>query len=722
MIEKMMMKILTLFAFVLILAAPATAANATVVEFHGVVFDEKSKTYNTTLQWDAQKFPGFWYNFNGGKSSETLTIIQPASSLKATSRVILAGNLFYNTSRTDQNYTVFTDKGLTVEDGLNYSSSGGFTKGSTGGKYAQLGWFGNKYVALNGKTNKLAKLIYEQDRRDKKTLKLGDVWNLGDGYNLTVEALDTSSSPRQVMLSLNRNGTIFDTKIVHEGDVYAYIESLDGESDVPVFVTYVNGIFTGSEGMSSVVQLKYTWLISENALEVKTGDQFGVFEVKEANENYLLLYNKDKDINLSQNSVSPLYEDLKFKIADKDDALRFYPVIQKTTPGKYELRGWVFDEKNKTYKTTFWDAQRFPGFWYNFNGGKSGETLNITQSDSSLTNSSRLILADNLFYNTSRTDQNYTVFTDKGLTVEDGLNYSSSTGFTKSSTGGKYAQLGWFGTKYVALNGKANKISKLIYEQDRRDKKTLKLGDVWNLGEGYNLSVDALDTKVSPQQASLSFIKDGLIIDTKIVHEGDVYTYVEKNVDGESDVPVFVTYVNGIFTGNEGMSAVVQLRYTWLISKNVLEVKAGDKFGVFQVKEANENYVLLYNKDTKIELGQNTVQPLYSDLKFKIADKDDALRFYPFIEQTIQNAPKVELKAASAAPTATAMPTTTKNVVEAQAPNSMQAAALTAVQTVSPTPVEPATESVVQKLLGFWGFYAVIGLSGAAYFVLRKKD
>ncbi len=39
-----MMKILTLFTFVLILAVPATAANVTIVEFHGVVFDEKSKS------------------------------------------------------------------------------------------------------------------------------------------------------------------------------------------------------------------------------------------------------------------------------------------------------------------------------------------------------------------------------------------------------------------------------------------------------------------------------------------------------------------------------------------------------------------------------------------------------------------------------------------------------------------------------------------------------
>jgi S-layer protein (TIGR01567 family) len=722
-----MIKIYTIFVLMFILAMPATAANVTTFEIHGVVFDENSKTY-TTLQWDAQKFPGFWYNFNGGKSGETLTITQPASSLKHSSSAILSNNLFYNTSRTDQNYTVFTDKSLTVEDGLNYSSSSGFTKGNSGGKYAQLGWFGNKYVALNGKANKISKLIYEQDRRDKKTIKLGETWNLGEGYNLTVESLDTTTSPRQAWLSLNKDGKALDNKVVNEGDVYTYVEkSVGGESDVPIFVTYVDSIFTGGEGMATVIQLRYTWLISENVLEVKDGDKFGVFEVKEANENYLLLYNKDNQINLTQNSVSPLYGDLKFKIADSDTALRFYPILQKTTPGKYEVRGWVFDEKSKTYNTTLlWDAQKFPGFWYALGSGKSSETLTITQPASSLKFSNRTISANNLFYNTSRTDQNYSVFTYKGYTVENGLSYSSSTGFTKGSTGGKYAQLGWFGNQYVAVDGKANKLAKLLINQGRfiEDKKTLNLGEAWNLGEGYNLTVEALDTGLSPRQASLSLSKDGKVFDTKVVNEGEVYTYVEKSLQGESDVPVFVTYVDSIFTGAEGMAAVVQFRYTWLISQNVLEVKDGDKFGVFEVKEANENYLLLYNKDKQLDLNQNTVLPLYGDLKFKIADKDDALRFYPFIEQTIQATSTLGLKAASS-PASTSAPAITSTVVATQVPSSasIQAAALTAVQTSASVPVETATENTpVKKLLGFWGFYAILGLSGAAYFVLRKKD
>jgi S-layer protein (TIGR01567 family) len=710
-----MMKIMTIFALMFILIMPATAANVTKVEIHGVVFDEKSSTFNTSLQWDAQNFTGFYYNFNGGKSSENLSIAQLASSLKASSRTIQKDKLFYNTSRTSQNYTLFTAKGWKVTNGLNYNSTTNtFTKNTTGGYYAQLGWFGNRYVAVNGKANKLAKLIKEQKTEEKQTLKLGTVWDLGEGYNLTVESLDTTTSPRQAWLSLNKDGKALDNKVVNEGEVYTYVEkSVSGESDVPIFVTYVESIFTGGEGMSVLVQLRYTWLISRNVLEVKVGDKFGVFEVKEANENYLLLYNKDRQIDLNQNSVQPLYGDLKFRVADKDTALRFYPILEKTAPGKYEIRGGAYDQTQ--YKNLVWDAQRFPGFYYNFNGGKSSETLSINQSASSLKSTSRTIQKESLFYNTSRTDQNYTVYNESGLKVENGLNYNSAANtFTKSASGGKYAQLGWLGDRYIAVNGKANKLAKLIKEQKKEEKQILKPGTAWNLGEGYNLTVDALDTRTSPRQASLSLGRKGKVLDTKVLNEGDVYTYIEKSVGGESDVPIFVTYVESIFTGGEGMSAFVHLRYTWLISQNVFEVKAGDEFGIFEVKEANENNLLLYNKDKPIDLNQNTVLPLYGDLKFKVADKDTALRFYPFIEQTIPSSK--ELKAESAIPTA-AVPAITKtssaSSLQAKAPE----AALAPVQTAVPVKTENNTPAPGQQ---YWILFAIAGLVTTGYLVLRR--
>lgn len=247
-----MIKILSIFALTFILAMPATAANVTKVEIHGVVFDEKSSTYNTTLQWDAQKFPGFWYASGAGKSSETLKIDQTASSLTVSSRTIQQEKLLYNTSRTDAKFGVFsnTPNNKKVENGLEYNSTTGtFTKSTAGGWYARLGWFGDLYVAVNGKANKLAKLIKEQDTLEKQTLKLGTSWNLGEGYNLTVDALDTTTSPRQAWLSFSKDGKILDNKVVKQGEVYTYVvKSLNGESDVPIFVTYVDSIFTGGEG------------------------------------------------------------------------------------------------------------------------------------------------------------------------------------------------------------------------------------------------------------------------------------------------------------------------------------------------------------------------------------------------------------------------------------------------------------------------------------------
>ncbi len=712
-------KLASLAAVLVIVASCSTlamAANVTKVEIHGVVFDEKSSTYNTTLQWDAQNFTGFWYTSGSGKSSETLKIDQSASSLTASSRVIQQENLQYNTSRTDQKFSIFSNTGKKVENGLEYNSTTGtFTKNITGGWYARLGWFGDLYVVVNGKANKLAKLLINHgtDVKEKKTLTIGETWSLGEGYNLTAQAIDAKASPRQAHLIFSKDGNKLDDKIVTEGQVYTYVEkSLAGESDVPVLATYAESIFAGTT--SDIVQLRYTWLISRNVLEVKVGDQFGVFEVKEANENYVLLYNKDKPISLDQNSVQPLYGDLKFKVADSSTALRFYPIIEKTNLGKYELRGGAYDQSK--YKGLVWDAQRFPGFWYTLGSGKSSENLAVDQSASSLTNASRTIEKENLQYNTSRTDQKFSIFSNTGKKVENGLEYNSTTGtFTKNITGGWYARLGWFGDLYVAVNGKANKLAKLLINHgtDVKEKKTLTIGETWSLGEGYNLTAQAIDAKASPRQAHLIFSKDGNKLDDKIVTEGQVYTYVEKSLAGESDVPVLATYAESIFAGTT--SDIVQLRYTWFISQNVLEIKAGDKLGVFEVKEANENYVLLYNKD-KISLDQNTVQPLYGELKFKVADSSTALRFYPVFEHTILAASQAESKTSNS--TTNATPTITSTAV-APASTPVQVAAPTAVRT---TPVKTTPTNIpVPKQPRFEALYVIAGIVIVAIIIGSNK-
>ncbi len=108
------------------------------------------------------------------------------------------------------------------------------------------------------------------------------------------------------------------------------------------------------------------------------------------------------------------------------------------------------------------------------------------------------------------------MFTEKGLKVENGLEYNSTTRtFTNSPTGACYARLGWFGDLYVALNGKTNKLTKLIVDQKKTEKKTLTIGETWDLGEGFSLTANSIDAKASPRQAHLILSKDGIKLDDK---------------------------------------------------------------------------------------------------------------------------------------------------------------------------------------------------------------
>ena len=328
MIKTSSIKTLSIVILALALAAPAAAAS---VEVRGVVFDETLTPYNNTIKWDAQNFEAFWYSFDGGKSSETLTIDQPSTSLTANSRTINLEKLLYNTSRTDQKYKVFSNKGIGVENGLDYDKSAKtFTKSSEGGYYVRLGWFGQKYVAVNGKANKITKLVKEQKTEDTQTMAIGDIWDLGEGYTLTASSISTKGTPGQVYLILSRNGIKLEDMVITEGEAYTYVQDdLAGESDVPVFVTYAESVFVGTDG--NIVKLKYTWLISQDVTKIESGDEFGVFKVKEANANHVLLYNKDRKVNLNSNSVIDLTDKIKFKVADKSTALRFYPFVKYTT-------------------------------------------------------------------------------------------------------------------------------------------------------------------------------------------------------------------------------------------------------------------------------------------------------------------------------------------------------------------------------------------------------
>jgi hypothetical protein len=93
---------------------------------------------------------------------------------------------------------------------------------------------------VKNKTNKLTRLVFEQGHDNNKTLTTGETWILGQGWELTINAIDARSTPRQVWFTLRKDEVIIDEQIAELGDVYTKIKSnLGGESNVPLFVTYI---------------------------------------------------------------------------------------------------------------------------------------------------------------------------------------------------------------------------------------------------------------------------------------------------------------------------------------------------------------------------------------------------------------------------------------------------------------------------------------------------
>ena len=283
-----------------------------------------------------------------------------------------------------------------------------------------------------------------------------------------------------------------------------------------------------------------------------------------------------------------------------------------------EIRGQISNEGS----IHEWNASTFPAFWHNLKNDLRSETLTIDPSES-LTSSDRDLDENHLTYTVQRTLKKYKVQSNKGLTVENGLNYPEGK---VVQDGTHYGLVGFFGAKRVAVKGDTSKLTKLIFEQGDTAEKVLTVGETWDMGEGWTLTAEAIDARTTPRQAWLILKRGDKSFDcNNVLHPNEVCTYTE-DIAGLTDVPLFVTYVDGILSSSEG--DIVILKYTWLISTDIKNIKTSDKFGVFKVKTANDTHVIMKNEHA-VSLDQNAVVDLAEGIQFKVADKSKVLRFYP---------------------------------------------------------------------------------------------
>jgi S-layer protein (TIGR01567 family) len=284
-------------------------------EVRGSVADASNPTSNTN--WTALNFAGFYYDMKNNISTETLSISQSLSSLQS-SRIINENKLVYTTKPQPSQFKMNDKENVTVDGDANYSV---------------VGWQAEKWIAVNGIGNKLAKLAFEMDKEDKKTLTTGETWSLGSGYELTINAVDARATPRQVWFTLKKDGAIIDEgigqgaasdKASKQNAVYYKTKTILGEQDSLLFTVYVDSIFSGAT--SDMVQFRYAWLIDEStAKEIQGSDDYGVFQVTQATSTGISMDNKNT-VSLSRNTETTLMGNLVFKIAD-NAILRFYPMV-----------------------------------------------------------------------------------------------------------------------------------------------------------------------------------------------------------------------------------------------------------------------------------------------------------------------------------------------------------------------------------------------------------
>jgi S-layer protein (TIGR01567 family) len=583
-----------------------------------------------TVSWNRSNFDGFFYDINNELGSERLTILDSASLIE--NRTIAVDKLVYSTSGDNKMLNV-------VKYGFNgnYNAAqlaglAGFQAGNMSseyGKYKIVGWQMMRYVAVNNKTNKLSNLVFEQGRNDSKTLTTGETWTLGQGWELIVDAIDARSTPRQVWFTLRKDGIVIDEQLRNDGMIYTGVRSnLAGESNVPLFVTYVDAIYSGPT--SDMVRLKYTWLIDTNVIEVKKGDEYAIFNTTKADESIIEMRNSRFPVTLTRNGTIDLISNLNFKVADTEP-LRFYPaggtsgrIANETTGQKGNL--------NLSSGIVSWQPQNFGGLFYDLNDEFGNEKLTIIDSASLI--GTRTILQDKLKYSTRSDNKmmnivrypfngNYSAAEQAGL--------GEFQAGSMSSENGKYRIIGWQGERYVVVKNKTGKLSRLVIEQGSNvyDNKTLTTGETWDIGQGWELTVNAIDARYTPRQVWFTMKKDGVVIDEKIMNDGKIYTEVKSNLAGESNVPLFVTYVDTIYSGPT--SDMVRFRYTWAIDTNVTEIRVGDWFGVFNVTGINSSTIELRNTDYyPISLNKDSTVYLMGGMGLKVADSD-TLRFFPYM-------------------------------------------------------------------------------------------
>lgn len=372
-------------------------------------------------------------------------------------------------------------------------------------------------------------------------------------------------------------------------------------------------------------------------------------------------------------------------------------------------------------------ADDFAAFWYDVDDGKSSELVYIDNNQGD----NRLDLDDTI----AKGDMYYV---SKPQKVQSEIGKAFGAPFKPEDADlANYYKMGLFGDEYIALDGNPDELAKLLIEFGASDKKTLSTGEEWELGEGWSLVPQQID--LDGNKVWLQLKKNGVEVDSGIIDTSTGATPMSKTYvyEDSDDRAIFYCYVDAVFRGVE--SNIVQLKYVFLRSDNVLKIESEDTFGNFDVAGfsvgATDPFVgatlaggdtlaagdkaLVMESNTAITLDADDDDALYGDVVIHTADTTSpTLRFFLQKSVTVEGAPTAEeTPAVEETPVAEETPAVEENVTEENvtAPvNETPAEETPAEETPAETPAPTPTP-------GFEALFAVAGLLAVSFLVLRRR-
>lgn len=280
------------------------------------------------FEWNAQTFPGFYYDVDKDLGTEMIT-------------------------------TYITDGKLEEPNGVVYTTTAQRDdfEFDDGGSYNVIGFLGKKYFAGYAENENvdesnqilLTKSIDENslaceqlqtilmDSNDETTVTVSQPLKLEEGYVLAVKYIDSNG----MLVELTKNGAAVDSKVLTPLKIGAmmadktYIYRTDlGEQKglATIAVHFKNAVVIQNQTVATADGL---WQISDTPTPVKIDAEYGKMRVSSVSADTIVLDNKDNNIALSKNRDIELLGNIRIKTADQD-------VID----GVYPLRYYIYmDEK-----------------------------------------------------------------------------------------------------------------------------------------------------------------------------------------------------------------------------------------------------------------------------------------------------------------------------------------------------------------------------------------